>query len=260
MDGAALLDRARPQLSGRLPDAGRAVGDDQRRCAHPMRLEVAAELQPRLVALAAAELQPEQHLLALEREPPGDQHALGRLIMGAKLEIDRVQVTVHEVVLVEPPRAPRAVALARVLADPRDHRLADDRLIEGLLQHGLDVTHRQAAQAAKDDQRLQRVRACDTLAEYLALELQLTDAADPRPLELHRPARRLYDARLVSVAVDRAAVAGGALIALAAEELRHLVLQRLLHDQPRPQARDRLNRIVALSDPGQHLVKLAAPA
>jgi hypothetical protein len=61
--------------------------------AHPARLQVAAEVQPGLLALTAAELQPEQHLLAFERQPPGNQDALGRLNGGAQLQVDRVQVS-----------------------------------------------------------------------------------------------------------------------------------------------------------------------
>jgi hypothetical protein len=142
VNGASLLDRARPQLPGRLPDAGRAVGDDQRRRAHRALLEVAAEVQPRLVALARPELQPEQHLLAFQREAPGDQHALGGLVVGAQLQVDRVQVAVDEIVGREVSLAPRRVALARVLADPRDGRLADDLLAERLRQEILDVSDR----------------------------------------------------------------------------------------------------------------------
>jgi hypothetical protein len=100
------------------------------------------------------------------------------------------------------------------------------------------------------------VRPGDTAAEHPAFKAQLAGVADPRALELHRSARRLYGARLVAVAVDRAAGVAGALVALAAEELRHLILKRLLQDHPRAQARDRLHRIVALGDSGQHLIEL----
>jgi hypothetical protein len=53
-----------------------AVGDDQRRRPHPAGLHVTAELQPAVVAPAAAELQPEQDLLALQRDAPRHQHTL----------------------------------------------------------------------------------------------------------------------------------------------------------------------------------------
>ena len=85
------------------------------------------------------------------------------------------------------------------------------------------------------------------LAEHLTLELQLAHRPDPRALKLHRPARHPHRPRLIAVAIDRRA-AIGAHVALAAEELGHLILERLLHDQPRAQTRDRLHRIVALGD------------
>ena len=49
-----------------------------------------------------------------------------------------------------------------------------------------------------------------------------------------------------------------ALIARSAEELRDLVLERLLQDQPRAQPTDPLNRIKLAVDTGQHLIELAA--
>ena len=52
--------------------------------------------------------------------------------------------------------------------------------------------------------------------------------------------------------------ASSACVALAAQELGHLVLEGLLQDQPRPNARDRLDRIVVLTDAGQNLIELAA--
>jgi hypothetical protein len=46
----------------------------------------------------------------------------------------------------------------------------------------------------------------------------------------------------------------GALVAAAAEELRHLVLQRLPQDQTGCQTADRLHRVLLPADIGQHLV------
>jgi hypothetical protein len=112
---------------------GGAVGDDQRRRPHPAGPEVAAEVKPGLVALPAAERQPEQHFLSFEGEAPGDEHALGRLVVGPQLEVDRVQVAVDEVVGGEIALAPGAVALPGAPADPGDRRLADDLLAERLL-------------------------------------------------------------------------------------------------------------------------------
>ena len=58
--GAALLERARPELACRLPEPGGAVGDQERRRSQPARDQVAAEVEPVLVALARAEPKAEQ--------------------------------------------------------------------------------------------------------------------------------------------------------------------------------------------------------
>ncbi len=46
-----------------------------------------------------------------------------------------------------------------------------------------------------------------------------------------------------------------AFIAPPAEELRDLVLQRLLQDQPRSQATNPLDRVLLLTDAGQDLIQ-----
>jgi hypothetical protein len=256
VDGAALFLGGRPQLACGLPQSGRAVGDDQRRRAQPAVDQVAAEREPVLVALAAAQREPEQHLAALQRDAPGNEDALGGLVVGPQLQIERIAEQVYEVVLVEPALTPAPVALARVLAHARDGRLADHRLVEGLLKRGLDVAHRQPAQERADDQRLQRVRARDMLAEDPALEPQLLSVAHARALELDRPRGRDHSARLIAVAVthriDRA------LVPSPPEELAHLVLKRLLQDQPRAQPADPLHRIGLPIDAGQHIIEFAA--
>ena len=50
----------------------------------------------------------------------------------------------------------------------------------------------------------------------------------------------------------------GALVASTAEELRHLVLERLLQDQPRAEAADRIQGILIAADTGQHFSELSA--
>src|SRR3954447_25350655 len=87
--------------------------------------QIAPEGEPVLVALAAAEREPEQHLAALQRDAPGHQHTLGRLVVGPQLEVQGIQEQVHEVVLVKAALAPAPVALPGVLADPGDGRRAD---------------------------------------------------------------------------------------------------------------------------------------
>ena len=134
------------------------VGDDERRRVQPAGHQVAAELEPRLVALARAEREPEQHLSARERDPPGHQHALGRRVVGVKLQVEPVEEQVDEVVLVELAAAPAPVALAGVLEDARDRRARADRLVEALLEHRLHVAHRQPAQERRDHERLERMR------------------------------------------------------------------------------------------------------
>jgi hypothetical protein len=247
--GAALLESVGPELPDGLPDPGCPVGDHERRRAQSAADHVPAEGEPGLIA----ESQAEQDLSALQRHAPADQDTLGGLVIGAQLQIDRVQEQVDDVVGLQPPAAPLAVSLPRVLTDPRDRALGRDRLLEDLLKRRLDVTRGQAAQEAADHQRLQRVRARHALTENPALEPELARIADPWALQGHRPARRLDRLRFMAVAVaDRLSAA---LIPPAAEELRDLVLQRLLQDQPGSQAADRLNRVVLLTDTGQHLIQ-----
>jgi hypothetical protein len=93
-------------------------------------------------------------------------------------------------------------------------------------------------------------------AQHAALEAQLRRVTHSRALELDRATRRAHPARLVPVAVrDRLL---GALVARSPEELGHLVLERLLQDQPRSQPADRLHRIVVLADTGQRFIELCA--
>jgi hypothetical protein len=93
-------------------------------------------------------------------------------------------------------------------------------------------------------------------AEDAALEAQLARVAHPGALELDRPGGRHGPPRLVAVAVAHRLV--GSLVADAPEELGHLVLERLLQDQPRAQPPDPLKRIGLTVDAGQHVIELAA--
>jgi hypothetical protein len=81
---------------------------------------------------------------------------------------DRQQIRFRFRATMTGPNPQWASPITGCLADARDGRLADHLLTEALLRGGLDVTDRQAPQKAADDQRLQRVRARDTLAEHLA--------------------------------------------------------------------------------------------
>ncbi len=99
--GAALFECVRPELACRFPEAGCPVGHQERRRPEPAGDQVAAEVEPVLVALPAAELEAEQDLAALERDAPGDEYTFGRLVVGAQLQVDRVQEAVDEVVLIK---------------------------------------------------------------------------------------------------------------------------------------------------------------
>jgi len=78
--------------------------------------QVAAEVKPGLVALAGTEGQAEQHPLSLEGDAPGHEHALGRLVVGAQLQVDGVEEQVDEVVRLEPALAPAPVVLSALVA------------------------------------------------------------------------------------------------------------------------------------------------
>lgn len=139
MHRAALLISCRPQLPNRLPQPGGAVGADEPGSVDAAGDQLAAEGQPVLVALAGAELPPEQDFPALQRHGPGDQHPLGGWVVGVQLELNGVEEQVDQVVFIEPPLAPAAVALAGVLQDPRYRRARADGLVEGVLEHRLHV-------------------------------------------------------------------------------------------------------------------------
>ena len=73
------MTRAGKDLVERLPEAERAVADGQLgRDRQPARLEVDQQLPPALRALAHADLEADQFLLALRRRADQHQHALGR--------------------------------------------------------------------------------------------------------------------------------------------------------------------------------------
>src|SRR5271165_5528970 len=256
VDGAALLERLRPELAGCLPDSRCPVGDHERRGAQSPPDHVAPEGEPRVIALAASESQSEQDLPPLERHPPADKNALRWCVVGAQLQVDRVEEEVDDVVLLKAPAAPLPVSLAGVLTDPRDRALRRDRLLEDLLQRRLDIPRRETPKEAADHQRLQSVGTGDALAEDPALEPEPLRITDPRALQAHSPARRLDRPFLIAVAVtDRLT---GALIAPAAEKLGDLVLQRLLQDQPGTETTDRLNRVLIAANTGQHHVQFRA--
>ena len=217
MHRAPLLISVRPQLPDGLPQSWRPVGDDEPGRVKAASDQVTAEGQPVLIALTATKLQPEQDFSALEGDPPGDQHPLRWRVVGVQLQIDRIQEQVDKVVLVQAALAPAAIALAvsSSTARPSTSRYG---LIEGVLQHGLDIPHREPAEKRADDQRLQRIVCARCPAKHPRLEPQPGRVPDPRALDLHRARGRLIVLRpLVAVAMRTGVL--GALVAPAAEEL-----------------------------------------
>jgi hypothetical protein len=65
---------------------------------------------------------------------PGAADTLGGRVVGAQLEVEGIQVEVDELVLIEPPAAPGAVALPDVLEPPHPclpRTAADKRIRRG---------------------------------------------------------------------------------------------------------------------------------
>jgi hypothetical protein len=183
--------------------------------------------------------------------------ALGQLGSDVAKRVHRAALlSSAEIVLLEPALAPAPIALARVLTDPGDRRLADHRLIEGLRQRRLDLAHRQPTQQPADDQQLQRERARHAPAKDPALEPELAPVAHARTLEPDRTRGPHHPPRPIALAVahriDRAHRPR------APEKPRPPVLERLPQDQPRTQPTDPLHRISLTVNASHHTIKLAA--
>src|SRR5439155_26000331 len=133
--------------------------------------------------------QAEQDLSALHGHPPADQDTLGGLIIGAQLQVDRIEEAVDDVVLLETTPAPLSGSLPGVLTDAGDRGARRDRLLEDLLERRLHIARREAPKERADHQRLQGVRAGHALAEHPALKAELARITDPRTLQVHRPPR-----------------------------------------------------------------------
>jgi len=116
---AALVVRGGPALLDRFDEARGAVGDDQHRRAQTAGDQVAGKRQPVLVGLAHAEHHRQQRALAGFGESPGDQHALLGPV-GSHRQVGRVEEQRHQVEVVEVAAFERLIALAELLADPRD--------------------------------------------------------------------------------------------------------------------------------------------
>jgi len=79
-------------------------------------------------------------------------------------------------------------------------------------------------------ERSGRSQCAPPLADDLATEAERGDVANARTLELERARRRLHAHSLVAVSVRERLAA--TLVALTAEEIAQLLLERLLQDQP----------------------------
>jgi hypothetical protein len=80
----------------------------------------------------------------------------------------------------------------------------------------------------------------------ISLQKPSAETLRTRDAELERARRRLHAHSLVAVSVRERLAA--TLVALTAEELAQLLLERLLQDQPGRRAADRLDRIVLVAD------------
>jgi hypothetical protein len=166
--------------------------------------------------------------------PPRGQHRLGRRA-GMHPEETGVQVQVVQRDLIQAPHHPCLVLVLDLAADRRDGRLRDRRLVaERISQRGLDVADRQATDERGDHQGLQGIGLGDMAAEQAGGE-RLGGAAQLGPGQSDRPGGRLDCHVPVSVTRTRTGVFGdrGAGVAIPAEELGDLGLQRGLHQQLR---------------------------
>jgi hypothetical protein len=146
---SGLSSRVAFQIQG-APSASTSAGERS-----PRSIMSRANASQGVVALAAPQSQSEQDLPALQGYSPADQDSLRWCVVGAQLQIDRIQKQVDDVVGLEALAAPLPVSLAGVLTDPRDRALRGDRLLEDILQRRLDIPRREAPQEAADHQRLQ---------------------------------------------------------------------------------------------------------
>ena len=145
----------------------------------------------------------------------------------------------------EVPGLPGVELVLDRLAHPADGRLRQGRLgAESTGQAGLHIADRQAPDEPGDHQRLQRVGAAHADTEQPGGE-RLVGASQLGPVDLHWPGRGLDRGRTVPVAAalaDPFAVA----VALTAQKLGDLGLDRGLHQQAHPEAGHLLQHLAQL--------------
>jgi len=138
----------------------------------------------------------------------------------------------HELVVVEPPCRPRLGVADALRPQPLDRRRAQRCAVaEQPAQRQFEVALRQPVQVPLGQQIRHLLGAPREQRQHPTLKVRL-QPAHPRPLEHDRPRLHGQPARLpVPVAIaDRRIDPGAALVTLAAEQLRHLHLQELLHE------------------------------
>jgi hypothetical protein len=126
-------------------------------------------------------------------------------------------------------------------------------------QGRLDVADRQTAHERGDHQRFQGIGLGDVLAEQPGGELGRR-AAQLRALQRDRPRNGLHRHRPVAITRSGLGVGdrGGSLVAVPAQELGHLGLQRGLHQQLRPEPGNLLQDLGKLTIGGEQLIDLGA--
>ena len=232
------------------------VGDHQQRRPQPASDQLTKEPSPGVVALVAGRCQPDQQRRALGGDPPGAQDRLGPCL-GVHPEVAAVQVQVLQLDPGEIPVLPGVELGLDHLADPADGRLRQGRLRpQRLGQRRLHVADRETTDEPRQHQRLQRVGAADALAQQPRGE-RLVGATHLGPLQDHRAGGGL-DLKLGMTVAIPGAVTLATHIAVAAQELGHLSLQRGLHDQPHTQPRDLLQHLAELLLGGEQLIDLGA--
>ncbi len=189
---------------------------------------------PGVGGLAGARCQADEGGLAIGGDAPGGQHRLGR---GAGMHAEEAGIQ-EQVIHGDPVEAapgPGVVLAGDLLADRRHGGLGDRGLVaQRLGQGGFDVADGQAADERGDHQRLKRVRPGHMRAEQPGRE-RLAGAPQLRPGQPGRAGGGL-DGHLpvpVTAAGPGTGAGRGPLVAVPAQELGDLGLQRGLHQQLR---------------------------
>src|SRR5712672_1680810 len=157
---AALLARFRPDLTGRLPEPERAIGDGEpRRHVEPAALQVEQQIAPVLRALASAIGEADQFLAAFRRRADQHQNAL-LFVFEACLEMDAVGPDVDVALRRQIAPLPRGVFVKPTVLQTADGgcRQPGSILAEQRRQRLGEVAGRDTLQIKDRQQRLDRLR------------------------------------------------------------------------------------------------------